>query len=180
MAPTVQKVTHGIRKIAQAFFQNRKKKKQTSLAAESDTAAPLKSRPLANDETMESKRLNSASAKRSTAKKSQKLSASPTQGQKAKTEKRAPSARIAKRHNLDVIPETNTDPAHQPGHRKMNLESEFSEKTGTKSKPQNSKALNFHSGSDKVKKTTSPHRRLINGSGTLGAKAPQSRSRKAH
>lgn len=54
------------------------------------------------------------------------------------------------------------DPAHAPGHKKMNLRSQF-DKTGHKSTPQNGRALNNMSAANKIKRTSATNRRIITG-----------------
>lgn len=63
------------------------------------------------------------------------------------------------RNPTDVIPDRDADPAHAPGHRKMDLKSEFDEATGDKHHVQHS-ALNQDSTAHRVYKNTSPHRRI--------------------
>ncbi len=57
---------------------------------------------------------------------------------------------------------SDSDPAHAPGHKKMNLRNQF-EKTGQKNTSQNAQALNNMSASSKIKRTSSTNRRIITG-----------------
>ncbi len=58
---------------------------------------------------------------------------------------------------------TASDPAHMPGHRKMNIKEKFETPTGSKNQAQNASALNNMSRADRVKRTSSTNRRIITG-----------------
>ena len=47
-----------------------------------------------------------------------------------------------------------SDPAHSPGHRKMNLKEKFGEKKGSKTHPQNGSSLNNMTRAARVKRTS--------------------------
>jgi hypothetical protein len=55
------------------------------------------------------------------------------------------------------------DLAHSPGHRKINLQNEFSHKSGIKTEPQNASAQNNMARDNRIKRTNSSHRRIITG-----------------
>ena len=54
------------------------------------------------------------------------------------------------------------DPAHMPGHRKMNLKEQF-QKGGSKTRPQNDSARNHMTRENNFKRTSAANRRIITG-----------------
>ncbi len=58
---------------------------------------------------------------------------------------------------------TEKDPAHSPGHRKMNLKDKFAQTSGVKNQPQNMSAVNNMSRADLIQRQSGTNRRIITG-----------------
>ncbi len=76
-------------------------------------------------------------------------------------------------HSIYVHPEK--DPAHKPGHRKMNLKDKLEKHTGPKNQPQDESALNNMARNDIIYQTSGTNRRIISGAaigktGRIGAR----------
>lgn len=88
-----------------------------------------------------------------------KKASSSSSSSKAKAKKATSPVMEKVQASSQVIPNENLDPAHQPGHRKLNLKDQFQEATGEKTKTMKS-AQNHASRGDLVSRTTSPKRRI--------------------
>lgn len=53
------------------------------------------------------------------------------------------------------------DPAHSPGHRRMNVKSGFDSNSGTKTRPQNESALNRMADSDRISRNNMQRRIIL-------------------
>lgn len=53
------------------------------------------------------------------------------------------------------------DPAHSPGHRRMNVKSNFDSTSGTKTRPQNESAMNRMADSDRISRNNMQRRIIL-------------------
>ncbi len=101
-----------------------------------------------------------------------KIASAVTSTQSKVTKSKKATAKRAKTNAKPIEKKTGNGPAfnlekkdvaHSPGHRKMNIQKEFSHKSGMKTEPQNESAMNYMARNDSIKRTTSSQRRVITG-----------------
>lgn len=93
----------------------------------------------------------------------QKSQKAPTRAKvaaKATAKRKAKASEPKEAHSLFMS--APQDPAHSPGHRKMNIKDNFASTTGSKTQTQGSAAKHL-ARADKIKQTSATNRRIITG-----------------
>lgn len=138
---TTAKIGQGLRGLVKSLLNSRKTKK-----TETSTS----------DVKMETK--EASAPKKSHVPHRAKRKTSKAKKQAAKLQSESPQEK-EQVQNQNQDQDLTPNPAHQPGHRKLNLKKEFAESTGEKTVTQKS-ALDRNSRADQVFRTTEPHRRI--------------------
>lgn len=137
------------------------KAKLKSKAKKTLKAKPAAKRKAKSKTKIKAKKKTAAKKKPKSKKKASKLNT--RIGQKATTSQAKKNTAPKFQEKSAFFSTTEKDPAHRPGHRKMNLKDQLAKQSGDTNQPQNQSAMNNMSRANRIQRQSAANRRIITG-----------------